>query len=280
MTHKMPKLTTSSRRTFTQTLGLLTLAACTSSSPAQHPTSSTEMASEMSSESAQATASSASSLDLYLLVGQSNMAGRAQFVDQGLAPLEGVSLLNNENQWEPAQNPLNQYSTVRKDMSMQRLGPGYSFAKAMRAQAPTQPVGLVVNARGGSAIAEWGADEKCYQDSLHRIVLAQEHGTLRGILWHQGETDHQDPAYLEKLTELIARFRKDLKRPQLPFVAGEINNIPALNAQLAQLPSAVAFTGLASADGLTATDEWHFDTHSILTLGERYAEQMQALQAL
>lgn len=217
------------------------------------------------------------SLDIYLLIGQSNMAGRAQFADKNLPPLQGVSLLNGEDTWEPAENPLNRFSTIRKDLSMQRLGPGYSFARSMHATDPSQALGLVVNARGGSAIAEWARDANFYQETLRRIAIARTSGTLRGILWHQGETDFEDPAYLGKLAELIERLRTDLKLPQLPFVAGEINNIPALNQQLGKLAASVPFTGLASADGLEATDEWHFDTRSILLLGERYADQMQLL---
>ena len=37
---------------------------------------------------------------------------------------------------------------------MQRLGPAYGFAKEMARQTK-RPVGLVVNARGGSSINSW-----------------------------------------------------------------------------------------------------------------------------
>ena len=53
--------------------------------------------------------------DVYLLIGQSNMAGRGTLLPTDtLQPLEGVWLLNAEGQPEPAVAPLNKYSTIRK----------------------------------------------------------------------------------------------------------------------------------------------------------------------
>ena len=92
-----------------------------------------------------------SSFDLYVCIGQSNMAGRATLTPEVMDTLQNVYLLNDKGNFEPAVNPLNRYSTVRKDLSMQRLGPAYGFAKEMARQTK-RPVGLVVNARGGSSI--------------------------------------------------------------------------------------------------------------------------------
>ena len=64
-----------------------------------------------------------SSLDLYVCIGQSNMAGRATLTSEVMDTLQNVYLLNDKGSFEPAVNPLNRYSTIRKDMSMQRLGP-------------------------------------------------------------------------------------------------------------------------------------------------------------
>jgi hypothetical protein len=89
-------------------------------------------------------------LHIYLLIGQSNMAGRAKVPDDAAGVLERCYLLNDKNQWEPARNPLNRYSTISKGIKMQRLGPGYSFAKKMLEQNKDIKIGLVVNARGGS----------------------------------------------------------------------------------------------------------------------------------
>ena len=45
--------------------------------------------------------------------------------------LEGVWLLNAELVPEPAVAPLNRYSNIRKDISMQLIGPGVGFGPAI-----------------------------------------------------------------------------------------------------------------------------------------------------
>lgn len=78
-----------------------------------------------------------SSFDLYVCIGQSNMAGRATLTPEVMDTLQNVYLLNDKGNFEPAVNPLNRYSTVRKDLSMQRLGPAYGFAKELTAENET-----------------------------------------------------------------------------------------------------------------------------------------------
>ena len=46
-------------------------------------------------------------LDIYFLIGQSNMAGRAQIEDEHAGTIEGCFLLGSQGEWEPASNPLN-----------------------------------------------------------------------------------------------------------------------------------------------------------------------------
>ena len=70
-------------------------------------------------------------LDIYLAIGQSNMAGRAEILHDLTAPIEDVYLFTGQ-EWVPATNPLNLYSSVRKVVSMQRLGPAYGFARKMQ----------------------------------------------------------------------------------------------------------------------------------------------------
>ena len=42
--------------------------------------------------------------------------------------LQYVYLLNADDQFEPAVNPLNRYSTIGKGLSWQQVGPAYGFA--------------------------------------------------------------------------------------------------------------------------------------------------------
>ena len=45
--------------------------------------------------------------DLYLLIGQSNLAGRAPIVKKDEGVIERFFLLNDEDKFEPAKNPFN-----------------------------------------------------------------------------------------------------------------------------------------------------------------------------
>ena len=53
-----------------------------------------------------------SSFDLYVCIGQSNMAGRATLTPEVMDTLQNVYLLNDKGNFEPAVNPLNRYSTA------------------------------------------------------------------------------------------------------------------------------------------------------------------------
>ena len=64
---------------------------------------------------------------VFLMIGQSNMAGRAPLEDGDEKPIKGVLLLDDEGKWIAANNPLNRFATDRKNLSMQRIGPGFGF---------------------------------------------------------------------------------------------------------------------------------------------------------
>lgn len=221
-------------------------------------------------------------LHVYLLIGQSNMAGRAEVTEDIAGVIDRCYLLNDKNEWVPAKNPLNLYSTIRKGEGMQKLGPGYSFALKMLEANPDISLGLVVNARGGSAIHQWQRDANYYLQATERTQAAIKTGTLKGILWHQGESDtKRQETYLDSLKALISNLRNDLGEKNLPFVAGQISNTPQMqmNDVIASLPEHVQHTAYASSKDLKTYDRWHFDTKSQITLGQRYAEAMLKLHA-
>lgn len=216
-------------------------------------------------------------LDIYLLIGQSNMAGRAPVdaEDEGVVPR--AFLFNEEGTWEPLRNPLNRYSTVRKTLSMQRLSLGYTFAQAMTEATANRTVGIVMNARGGTRIEEWAPGEELYQEAVLRAKAASEDGVLRGVLWHQGEGNSKDPDYLKKFSALVAALRADLDAPELPVVVGQVEGDRPVNALLAQVPTAVPHAAMASSAELTTYDGTHFDAASTREFGRRYAKAMKQL---
>ena len=189
-------------------------------------------------------------LDLYLVIGQSNMAGRAEIRAQDMTPLEKVYLFTGDTgtPWVRANNPLNRFSTIRKVISMQRLSPAYSFAKTM-ATSTKREIGLVVNARGGTSIVQWLPGTHYYQEAIQRTKQAMQYGTLKGIIWHQGESDSDSlrtSMYLGRLEILINAFREEFENPMLPLVAGQVSEdrerrIP-FNNMILELPDFIRYT--------------------------------------
>ena len=224
-------------------------------------------------------------LDIYLCIGQSNMAGRGELGAEYADTLDNVWLLNADGDMEPACNPLNKYSTIRKDIAMQGVGPAWSFAQSM-AERTGRRVGLVVNARGGSSIDSWlkGAADGYYEQALARTRQALEYGSLKAVIWHQGETDIAEPeAYLPKLEKLVYDLRADLGIPQLPFIFGELApwlkdaTAGEFREMLHEAARAIPYSACVSSQGLTPLrDEHdpHFDAVSQVIFGRRYAEAL------
>jgi hypothetical protein len=225
-------------------------------------------------------------MDIYLLIGQSNMAGRAPIEAQDLDSIKGVFLFtgNAEKIWEKAANPLNKYSTIRKKLSQQKLNPGYAFAQEMIATSNKQ-IGLVVNAKGGTSINLWVPGSDFYNDAVSRVKEAMKHGNLKGILWHQGESDtSRHKTYMAILTNLILSLRKDLDIPDLPFVAGQLAidkpHRLKFSKMMLELPQKLPNTAIVKTEGTKTMDGTHFDAASQRLLGERYAIEIKKLLLL
>lgn len=227
-----------------------------------------------------------SNFHLYLLVGQSNMAGRGALDAESKKTNPQIVMLDSNNRWVLATDP------VHFDKpELIGVGPAIGFAKEILGNNKNIKIGLIPCAVGGSPISVWEPGAfyapgfHPYDDAMKRVKLAMQKGVVKGILWHQGESDNDSvhaPLYLEKLKTLIARFRAELHQPVLPFVAGEIGyftNGDFINQVIDQLPEQVSHAAVVSAKGLTDKgDHLHFDTPSARELGKRYAEAMKELQ--
>ncbi len=227
--------------------------------------------------------------EIYLLIGQSNMAGRAPIEEEDEGGIEGCELFNSSGEWEAAANPLNQYSTIRKDLDLQQLNPGCGFALRMREEHPDITLGLVVNARGGTSITDWEKGDDYYEAAVARVEDALAGGGCRlaGILWHQGEANSSlTNSYMGYLTTMIEDLRADFGDPDLPFVAGQLEQDDVtetvkerpINDYIILLPTLLDRTAVATTEGLTTLDGTHFDTESQRELGRRYAEALLSLE--
>ncbi len=226
-------------------------------------------------------ATNASNCDLFLLIGQSNMAGRGTMLaaDSAWHP-DGVWLLDNTGRPAPATQPLNRYSTIRKELVLQGVGPGVGFAERF-GEETGRPLLLVVNARGGSSLREWMPGSNYYNEAVRRTRQALRYGRLRAILWHQGESDSSQPDdYLERLAEMVAALRRDLDCGEVPFIAGEIarwhRNADRFNPVIRRIAERIPNSGFVSSEGcspLRDSLDPHFSREGQLLLGRRYAEK-------
>lgn len=231
--------------------------------------------------------------DVYLLIGQSNMAGRGKMTDKDTTEIiPNVFLLNEEGIPVPAQAPLNRYSSIRKNISQQQIGPGNSFGDYMR-RYTGRKILLVVNARGGSSISSWSPENTShhyFKDAVERTHLALEHGTLKGILWHQGETDVEKNTkdYSSKFIHMATRLREELNAPNVPIAIGELGqwewaemsriksfNDSILNDICRRLPLCVK----VHSDDLKRlykdkAKDPHFGREAQIELGKRYADAL------
>jgi hypothetical protein len=224
---------------------------------------------------------------VFLLIGQSNMAGRGKVDPADNAPHPRVLMYTKEGEWKPAIDPLH-----FDKPKIVGVGPGRAFANAVAEADAGITVGVIPCAVGGSPISAWrpGAfysptKSHPWDDAIRRAKAALKDGTLKGILWHQGESDSKPGAaeiYEEKLHDLIARLRTELNAPTVPFIAGQMGIFkerPWSDAKKLvdrahrELPGKVAATGFAGADGLAHKgDQIHFGTAGARELGRRYFE--------
>lgn len=231
-------------------------------------------------------------LHLFLLVGQSNMAGRGDVEPADQQPLPNVMALDAAGNWVAATDPLHW------DKPSAGVGLGRTFAIEYAKAHPGVTVGLIPAACGGSPIATWQPgkyfeDTKShpYDDALARARHALTRGKLQGILWHQGESDRTPelaPVYEAALTTLIDGFRRELDAPNVPFLIGQLGQFPGagewdeharrVDRAHHDVAAHVPFTAFVSSNGLTSKpDNLHFDARSLRELGKRYAAALAAL---
>jgi len=231
-------------------------------------------------------------LHLYLLMGQSNMAGRGKLGPEDQTPHPRVLVFTLGNSWEPAVEPI-----THDKPGMLGVGPGLAFGKAMAGNDPGGTIGLVPCAFGGTPLKRWERGGDLYSNAVHRAKLTMREGTLKGILWHQGESDAGSAtnanSYSDRLARMIQNIRADLDSPDLPFVVGQIGEFlydrepdhspyaRVVNGALLGLPGKVPATACAlSKDLVHKGDVLHFDAASQREFGRRYAAEMVRLQAV
>jgi hypothetical protein len=230
---------------------------------------------------------------LYLLMGQSNMAGRGEVQAIDTLTNPRVLMLDSSLNWVLAKDPMH------FDKPVAGVGLGLTFGKIMANENTEVKIGLIPTAVGGSSINAWFKDSLHiqtkaypYNDMIARAKKALEQGTLKGILWHQGESDtgseKEIADYPTKFYAMLDSLEKDLGIGPVPIVIGEIGRFfygkaplaENLNRTLLQIATGNPCIDLVSSEGLNHKgDSTHFDSNSYHALGWRYATKMIEIQS-
>ncbi|XP_061353986.1 probable carbohydrate esterase At4g34215 [Gastrolobium bilobum] len=165
--------------------------------------------------------------DIFILGGQSNMAGRGGVhmgkwdgnVPPECKPNPSILRLSEKLQWEEAREPLHADIDVAKTCG---VGPGMAFANEVVKVLGAGCVGLVPCAVGGTRISQWSRGSHLYNELVQRSTHSMRDGgggTIRALLWYQGESDtvreEDAEAYKHKMETFIMDLRSDLHLPSL-----------------------------------------------------------------
>lgn len=241
---------------------------------------------------------------IYLMFGQSNMDGSAAIEPQDKVTNDRVKVMANLNcsdlgrtygNWYTAAPPLNRCQHPLTTWI--GLGPGDYFGKTMAdGMSSTVTIGLVPASVPGTPIelfqksAPIGRNnanipaqfDGGYAWLLDMAKKAQASGAIKGIIFHQGESNTSDQQWKFKVKEIVTNLREDLNIGDVPFIAGELLYADYNgcchwhNPEINKLPDLLSNSFVASAAGLPNIpgDGAHFSTESVREFGIRYAQIM------
>ncbi len=222
---------------------------------------------------------------VFILAGQSNMAGRGKVEPSDTVPDPRVLSINKKGELILAKEPLHFY-----EPGMAGLDCGLSFAKTLLPAIPDSISLLIIpTAVGGSAIGQWIHDETFRDVPLmtnfkEKVAIGKQYGNIKGILWHQGENDAIKPetiaVHQRQLQKLFREFRKEVGNKKLPVFLGELGSFSAndqnwqeINMQIRDFVSTDRRAYLIKTADLNHNgDRVHFDSEGQRLMGKRFAE--------
>ncbi|KAM5565767.1 putative carbohydrate esterase [Rosa sericea] len=239
---------------------------------------------------------------IFILAGQSNMAGRGGVVNDTLTgitiwdgvvppeclPNKSIFRLSANLTWVEAREPLHADIDVEKTNG---IGPGMPFAHAILANRASSigAIGLVPCAIGGTNLSQWERGSFLYRQMIGRakaaLLKVNDNGaSIRGLLWYQGESDttsiEDARSYKARLETFFGDLRLDLQFPMLPIIqvalaSGEGQFIDIVRK--AQLETKLPNVKCVDAKGLPLKpDNLHLTTISEVHLGIKLANSFLA----
>ena len=244
---------------------------------------------------------------IYLAFGQSNMEGQGDIGQQDKTVDERFQVLwaadngscsgKTKGKWSTAVPPLAHCQGAK-------LGPTDYFGRTMVEKTDSQiKVGVIVVAVAGCSIQLFDKDSYAnyartqqswmtqrindyggnpYGRLIEMAKKAQEEGVIKGIIFHQGETDAGDGNWPSKVKKVYDNIIKDLGlENDIPFLAGEVLRSgvsKGANNNIAKLPQQSKNFYVVSSEGfnqaLNDGQNVHFTSQEYRDFGKRYAEKM------
>jgi hypothetical protein len=221
---------------------------------------------------------------VFILAGQSNMAGRGIVEPKDTVPNKRILSINKNGDLIIAKEPLHWYEPDRTGLDC-----GYSFAKALIKDIPADiSVLLIPTAVGGSSISQWLGDSlyrnvKLFSNFAAKVEIAKQYGTIKGILWHQGESDANEkniPLYKNRLTTLFTKFRSAISDNNIPILMGELGSFSKDLEHFRLINNAIHdycaqdknTTVISTGDLKDKGDSLHFNSKGQRAMGERFAK--------
>ena len=219
----------------------------------------------------------------FLMIGQSNMAGRGEFAD--VEPIVNPRChMLRMGRWQQMYEPVNPDRDIFTIKYHSGISLAASFADELQKRTGDR-IGLIPCADGGTGIDQWMPGEVLFDHAVMMTKLALRSSTFGGILWHQGEADSYEgklEVYREKFITMITALRRELGAEELPVIIGELSedierlekpNIIKMNENFHAIADELPHCAVVSSKGLTLKDDrLHFNAVSLREFGRRYFE--------
>ena len=226
---------------------------------------------------------------VFIMAGQSNMAGRGIVEPEDTVSDKRIFSINKDEQIITAKEPLHFYEPERTGLDC-----GLSFAKTLITKIPDSISILIIpTAVGGSSIRQWLGDSvfrnvKLFSNFLAKVEIAKQNGIIKGILWHQGESDANEkniPLHKERLHLLFSKFRSAIGNNELPVLIGELGSFSNNPSDFNLINKAIHDYAaedknsrvISTKDLKDKGDHLHFDSEGQRTMGKRFASAYLSL---
>lgn len=224
----------------------------------------------------------------FLMIGQSNMAGRGYAKEVPPIFDEHIKMQRN-GVWQIMAEPIN------FDRPSSGVGLTSSFAASWRQDNEQNEIGLIPCADGGTSLDDWAVGGALIENAISQARLAQRTSEIKGILWHQGESDcspEKAKQYQEKFAFIIDTLRQELNIPEVPLIIGGLGDFlpegifgqyfihySLVNRELEDFAQSHKNCYFVTAKGLAANpDGIHFNAASQRLLGIRYYQAYRDLK--